>query len=745
MDKRYADVILDIKISQLDRPFSYRVPEYLQQDLGVGDPVTVPFGKGNTMRKGFIIGFRDSVNMPADAVKDIAGLAPKGVSAEERTLDLAAFLRRRYGGTFSQALKTVLPAKASVEKLTFRYIRANASREELISALGEAQRKHQRAKVRILEAVLEEEEIPYTWVTSKLGVSGQTISGLERSGLLQIITTREYRNPVHLGEETEERVTLNEQQRQAVDGILGDATEGRWEGRRRYLIHGVTGSGKTEVYMALIEEVIRHGRQAIFLIPEIALTYQTLLRFYRRFGNRVSVLHSGLSAGEKYDQCQRALAGEIDVIIGPRSALFTPFPNVGIIILDEEHESSYKSDNVPKYHAREVAEYLADAGQAALVLGSATPSVEAYAAARAGEYQLYRLTDRAGAGSLPTVEITDLRQELASGNRSIFGRRLQELLRDRLARGEQSMLFLNRRGYAGFLSCRACGEALKCPHCDVTLSLHGTNMLQCHYCGYSMPRPKACPSCGSPYLMPFRAGTEQVEEKLKELLPGVRTLRMDRDTTSTKDAYEKILAAFMNGEADVLIGTQMIVKGHDFPRVTLVGVLAADLSLSEGDYRSGERTFQLLTQAVGRAGRAELPGEAVIQTYRPDHYAVQMAASQDYEGFFAQEMDYRSMMDYPPAGHLLAVQVYGPNEKQTLKYAEELAAAMKAAGSSCRVLGPAPGALSKVRDLFRFAIYGKGKDTASLIALRESLDSLIGPAHRGPEFVQFDFDPVNIL
>ena len=493
--------------------------------------------------------------------------------------------------------------------------------------------------------------------------------------------------------------------------------------------------------------MVARGKQAIVLIPEIALTYQTLLRFYRRFGNRVSVMNSTLSAGEKYDQCQRAKAGEIDVIIGPRSALFTPFPNLGLIIMDEEHESSYKSEGTPKYHARETAEKLAELTGASLVLGSATPSVEAYYRAKEGKYTLFTLKDRLTGGSLPQVEVVDLREELRAGNRSIFSRKLQDLLADRLSKGEQSMLFLNRRGYAGFVSCRSCGLVIKCPHCDVSLSEHGGKRMICHYCGYTAPKPTLCPSCGSKYVLGFKAGTEQIEEKLKELFPQARTLRMDRDTTGTKDSYEKILSAFANQEADVLIGTQMIVKGHDFPNVTLVGVLAADLSLGVNDYRAGERTFQLLTQAVGRAGRGDKPGFAVIQTYQPEHYAVVQAAAQDYESFYQEEILYRELGGYPPACHLLAVQVFSQDEKAGERLAATLAERVKAKISErgTTLLGPSPATIGRINDIYRYVIYLKSMDYAKLVALKDELEDFLSTAQINRENIQFDFDPMNFL
>ncbi len=748
MRELYADIIVDISHEKLDKPFQYRVPEHLRTACEVGMCVMVPFGNGNKLIKGYVTRLGEQCNFDPARTKDIAGVVAKGVSVEDKLIALAGWIRLNYGSTMIQALKTVLPAKQSVKKLEHKRLERLMNKEELYSLLGECERKHQTAKARLLKELLEQEAIPREWVTGKLGISAQTIRSLVQAGAIREVSETGYRNPVKLERTEDNRKTLSREQRKIVEEVMSDFDADR---KGAYLIHGITGSGKTEVYMQLIEEILNRGRQAIVLIPEIALTYQTLLRFYRRFGDRVSVMNSTLSPGEKYDQCERAKRGEIDVIIGPRSALFTPFPNIGLIVMDEEHESSYKSEGTPKYHARETAMEVARLHGASVVLGSATPSMEAYYRASRGEYKLFTLKERLTGGTLPTVYTVDLRQELKEGNRSIFSRKLQELLAQRLARGEQSMLFLNRRGYAGFISCRSCGHVMKCPHCDVSLSEHHGGRLICHYCGYSEPKPALCPECGSKYISGFRAGTQQIEEKLKELFPGVRTLRMDADTTRTKDSYERILSAFANGEADVLIGTQMIVKGHDFPKVTLVGVLAADLSLSVGDYRAGERTFQLLTQAVGRAGRGMLPGEAVIQTYQPEHYAVLHAATQSYEDFYNEEILYREMMEYPPVSHMLAVQIYAKGEPEGKQLAERLADVVKSMeqGASVReklqIIGPAPASIGKINDIFRFVFYVKHQKYDRLVQVKDVLEEKLRIWQPGTESVQFDFDPVNTI
>lgn len=621
-EKKYADVIIDISHEKVDRTFQYKIPEALRETVLVGTSVMVPFGRGNRLTAGYVVEITDQAEFDEEKMKEIYSLSKQKVSPSEDALKLAVFLKETYGSTMIAALKTVLPVKREVKAKEKKTIVRQMTGEEIRSLLAESIRKHQTGKTRFLAALTEEKKLPYELVTGKLHIAPSTIKSLISQHVITVETESYYRNPVRLEAGGREEKKLSNEQQAIVDTVIADRDAGIC---KTYLIHGITGSGKTEVYLSLIEETVKRGRQCIMLIPEIALTYQTLLRFYKRFGDRVSVLNSSLSEGERYDQCERARKGEIDVIIGPRSALFVPFEKLGMIVIDEEHEPSYKSETMPRYHARETAEYLASLKGASLVLGSATPSLEAYSRAKKGEYELFTLTRRLTGGRLADVSVVDLRKELKEGNRSIFSRKLQELIEDRLSRKEQIMLFLNRRGYAGFVSCRSCGLVMKCPHCDVSLSQHRGGKLVCHYCGYEMQEPKKCPSCGSPYILGFKAGTQQIEDQIRKRFPGAGVLRMDADTTRRKGSYEEILSSFAGEEADILLGTQMIVKGHDFPKVTLMGVLAADLSLNDSDYHCGERTFQLLTQAAGRAGRGVRKGEVVIQTYQPDHYSITLA------------------------------------------------------------------------------------------------------------------------
>ena len=730
----YANVIIDISHEKVDRPFQYRIPDSLKEKLAVGMCVQIPFGTGNRKRKGYVIEITGKNEYPEEKIKEIDGIITDNLPAEADAIRLAAWMRQTYGSTMIAALKTVLPVKRAVKAIEKKKLRRILSAEELTSLLGECMRKHQNAKVRVLQELLTEEELPYELVTGKLHVSAATLNSLVNQGAITIESESSYRNPVSLNVTAQSGPELSEEQRYIKEQILSDYDKNI---RNTYLIHGITGSGKTLVYLALIEEMIKRGKQCIVLIPEIALTYQTLLRFYKRFGDRVSVMNSSLSQGERFDQCERARKGEIDVMIGPRSALFVPFPSLGMIVIDEEHEGSYISENAPRYHARETAEYLASLKKASLVLGSATPSLEAYYKAKKGEYRLFTMKNRKNGGELANVRIVDLRQELRKGNRSIFSSDLQELIRDRLGKKQQIMLFLNRRGYAGFVSCRSCGYVMKCPHCDVSLSQHIGGKMVCHYCGYETVQPKRCPNCSSNYILGFKAGTQQIERQLYELFPGIRVLRMDGDTTKQKGSFEKILSAFAEGEADVLLGTQMIVKGHDFPNVTLVGVLAADLSLNDSDYRAGEKTFQLLTQAEGRAGRGTLPGEAIIQTYRPEHYSIQQAAKQDYESFYEEEILYRELLEYPPAGHMLTILVVSKDEKRCKGLAVRLA---KEAGAYVHVIGPTPAAVSKVKDYYRYMIYLKSLKEEPIRQAKERLEALLNGFELKTENVIFDYE-----
>lgn len=721
----YADVIIDISHEKVDRDFQYRIPAELEQEIKPGVVVTVPFGKGNTLRKGYVIGVTGKAKYDTTRIKAIQGVSTDDETTESRLIALAAWMKETYGSTMIQALKTVLPVKDKIRAKEKRLIFFCGERQAAEELLKELSGSRFKARERFLRAILEAGSLEYTYASKELGASVSVLDFFEKKGMIRIESQEMYRipNQADLVKEDSE-LCLNAEQNEAVEQIFKEWKEPE---PRPTLLFGVTGSGKTQVYMRLIQQVIQEGKQAIVLIPEIALTYQTVRRFYAMFGDKVSVLNSRLSQGERYDQFKRAKRGEVQVMVGPRSALFTPFSNLGLIVIDEEHESTYKSENTPRYHARETAIQRARMEHANVVMGSATPSLSAYSRAERGEYLLVKLNARYEERPLPQVSIVDLREELKKGNRSVLSTELKTSLSETLRKKEQAMLFLNRRGYAGFVSCRACGHVMKCPHCDVSLSEHNGSRLICHYCGYETVKPQACPSCGSPHIGGFKAGTQQIEKVLEKDFPEARVLRMDFDTTRTKDSYEKILAAFSRHEADILVGTQMIVKGHDFPDVTLVGVIAADLSLNMDDYHCGERTFQLLTQAVGRAGRGVKPGHAVIQTYQPDHYSIRAAATQDYAEFYKEEMGYRLLMDYPPAAHMMTIFGACQDEellKKAMYYIEAFIRRVSPK-EELHMIGPAAASVGKVKDVYRQVLHLKHVDMAFLTAVREKLEQYI--------------------
>ena len=739
----YIDVIVDISVNSLDRIFQYRVPEELLDAVTVGCQVNVPFGSGNRRRQAYVIGVDTVLAYDASKIKDILGVT-KAPAATGQLIALADWMHERYGCTMAQALKTVLPVKKSVKevKRTAYFLADREGAQQLLEKSRKSRRE--KARVRLLEAMLKEGCMSKETVTGVLQISASTMKSILQTGVIREKTSQVYRNPVRQRLDGWQEVCLNDEQMNAVASIWQNAAICREHWSREqgmHLLYGITGSGKTEVYMALMEKVLNEGRQIIVLIPEISLTLQTVSRFYARFGSQIAVMNSRLSAGERYDQYMRAKRGEASIMIGPRSALFTPFDRLGLIIIDEEHESAYKSETVPRYHAAEVAARRASMAGALVVMGSATPAVADYQKALDGRIGLHRLTHRARAGSrLPDVQVVDLREEFRMKNRGILSCSLQEAMEHCLKRGEQMMLFLNRRGYAGFVSCRSCGYVMKCSHCDVSMTVHHHHLLKCHYCGSEQPVPRVCPSCGSPYIAGFGVGTQKVEEFVQNTFPEARILRMDRDTTSGKDDMGRILQTFSEGGADILIGTQMIVKGHDFANVTLVGILAADLSMFAGDYQSSERTFQLLTQAAGRAGRGNRPGQVIIQTYQPEHYCIQTAAAQDYDSFYSQEIRFRQMLHYPPDRQMMVLLAEGESDQEAALAVKKLREiATEADFDGVEFIGPSRASITRARDLYRYTLYMKHQDSKELIRLRDFLEGYLKWSQQFPN-IYFTFD-----
>ena len=580
----------------------------------------------------------------------------------------------------------------------------------------------------------------------ELGFSTALLNEAAKNGWLTFIEKEAYRDP--FANQTFEKTTalsLNAEQQVAVETILQSVQE---QQSQTYLLEGITGSGKTEVYLQVIAEVLNQGKTAIMLVPEISLTPQMVQRFKSRFGEHVAVMHSGLSQGEKYDEWRKIERGEAEVVVGARSAIFAPIENIGVIIVDEEHEASYKQEETPRYHARDLAIWRSEYHHCPVVLGSATPSLESRARAQKNVYQRLRLTQRANqAATLPTIDVVDMRQEVENGNVSSFSMSLQEKLQERLEKNEQSVLLLNRRGYSSFVMCRDCGYVLPCPNCDISLTLHmDSKTMKCHYCGHEERIPYRCPNCGQDKIRYYGTGTQKVEEELQTLLPDSRILRMDVDTTRRKGAHEKILRTFGEGQADILLGTQMIAKGLDFPNVTLVGVLNADTALNLPDFRSSERTFQLLTQVSGRAGRAEKPGEVIIQSFNPEHYAIQLAKAQDYEDFYTKEMYIRHRGDYPPYYFTVQITASHPEENEAAKQMFQIATKLKQGLSPQAILlGPTPNAIMRVNNRYFYQVIIKYKQEPMLQPLlKEILTDTQRATARGLK-LSIDAEPMNFI
>ena len=741
----FADIIVDISHEKLDRPFQYIIPESLEDKILIGSAVKIPFGKGNRIIPGYVIGITEIPSWEVDNMKEILSVEEKKITLESELIQIAWFIRETCGATMNQALKTVIPVKSKtkeIEKSEISLAQDYQTPEKWQELLEHYQKKHAAVRIRLVEALMKQTVLNQEYVKNVLKISSSVLKEMEKGNIITVKRTRTYRNPLtflddyRTDTDKDADVSLNEGQKQIVESICSDSS-------MVHLIHGITGSGKTRIYMELIRRTLLEGKQAIIMIPEISLTYQTVKRFFDVFGDRVSIIHSRLSPGERYDQLERARHGDIDIMIGPRSAVFTPFSNIGVIIIDEEHESSYKSETIPKYHARETAIFRAGLHHARVILGSATPSVESYYKALHGEYRLHTLSFRAS-GAVAQVSVADLRAELEAGNKSIFSRRLASLIEDRLAKKEQIMLFLNRRGYAGFVNCRKCGEVLQCPHCDISLTYHSGERLACHYCGYTTRMPQLCPSCHSRYIAPFGTGTEKVEALVHKQFPSARVLRMDADTTAAKGSHERILSQFAAHQADILIGTQMIVKGHDFPLVTLVGIIAADLSLYAQDYRASERTFQLLTQAIGRAGRKSDHGEAVIQTYHPENYSIVAASRQDYKEFYNQEILYRTMSGYPPVMQIMAILITSDQLEDGRAAGEWLKTELEhMQDADCHVIGPVDAGIFKLKDRYRTVLYLKHSNIHALTGIKNKLELKLKTCKTAEHTdIYFDLNPM---
>ena len=651
-----ASVIVDISTSEIDRIFEYLVPSGMQ--VRKGDRVLVPFG--NKTIEGFCIDLKDSPDTSRELKEIKDRLDPYSAITEEQ-LELAKFMRARYYIRHVDCLRLFIPSKlrgGRVRELKRQYVclAQDRSYERL---LEEAATPARRA---VVERLKEGGEF-LSRLTSE--VSASCVNTLIKHGIL-IKTDREImRSPLGYEPQKSALPSLRPAQQAALETILSMQ-------RRVALLYGVTGSGKTEVYMRCIAQALQEGKTAIMLVPEISLTPQTLKIFRSRFGDIVAMLHSGLSDGERFDEWRRIITGDAKVVVGARSAIFAPLKNVGVIIIDEEHDSSYVSESNPRYITADIAKWRAEYNGGKVILGSATPSIESFLLAKRGQYELVRMDERIS-GNMPDMHIVDMKQEIISGNNGIFSAELTASLKDTVARGEQAMIFLNRRGHSSFVMCKKCGYTAKCTDCDITLTYHSAdNKLKCHYCGKRYKMLDCCPECGSREIRYGKIGTQRVVEELKKIFPDINILRMDNETTATKTAYLDILGAFASGEAQILVGTQMIAKGHDFPNVTLVGILDADMSLYFSDYRSAERTFQLVTQVAGRAGRAAKLGKVILQTYSPNHYVFRFAARYDYDGFFDKENNTRLVSDFPPYTTIMRIMMSGADEDKVIECAKAI-------------------------------------------------------------------------
>lgn len=696
--KLYAEVIINSEALEIDRPFTYKVPEEFNNEIKIGQIVKVPFGKGNKTSEGFILNLKNDDNIKFKT-KNIAAILVKDPVIDEDDINLIEFLREKTLCKYIDAFRLLIPvgimkgAKAKKKKVI-------VLKNEDLSNI-----KNPDGYKKIIE-FFKTNSGKYTKseLINEHSISQYKLNKLIENEVLSIEEESVFRYNDRVYNKDSAKTLTIEQENIIREYINSDDT--------MFLLKGVTGSGKTEVYMKLVERVLLEGKSAIILVPEIALTPQMIERFKGRFGVNVALFHSKLSDGERFDEWFRVKEGKAKVIVGARSAIFLPAKNLGLIIIDEEHENTYKSEQNPKYQTKEVAEYLSELKGCKVILGSATPSIETYYRALTGEMKLLELNSRVDNKPMPPMKVIDMRNELKGGNKSLFSRELFIAIQERLKRKEQIILFLNRRGFSTFVSCRSCGYVFKCDECDISMTYHKNGLLICHYCGKTKREPRECPKCHSKYVKFFGAGTQRVEEEVKKYFNNVRILRMDVDTTRDKHSYERIYNTFKNGEADILIGTQMVSKGLDFKNVTLVGILAADMSINIPDYRAAERTFQIITQVAGRAGRGDKQGEVLIQTYTPQHYSLQYAVNYDYEGFYEKEFTVRAMMKYPPFGKLLLINGTSKKEELLKNFMHKITMMIKPLVESCldiEILGPIPCMISKVKENYRWQIVIKGE------------------------------------
>ncbi len=742
-----AKVVLNNKEQNIDKVFDYEIPQRLNDAVSVGMRVSVPFGFGNRFVKGIVVELAEESEFKTlKQIKDVIGNEPV---CEPWILDLCFWISKKYFCSLYQAIKLATPPgmESGMQAKKMKMVYLKIGHDEAFEVAEQLRKKGAVARARIIESLIMFPSLPLAKVIKEKGGSYDAVRALEEIGYISVADEAVDR-PAFDEEKYEKTVacTPTDEQKVVIDHLFECIDKNKGE---KLLLRGVTGSGKTEVFLQAIERVLEKGKNAIMLVPEISLTPQMVQRFVGRFGNSVAVIHSALSNGERFDQWNKIKNGEVRVVVGARSAVFAPFKNIGIIILDEEHENSYKSETAPRYHAIDVATKRAETDGAILLLASATPSVNEYYRAKMGEYNLFEMTKRYNDAALPEVEIVDMRGELFENkNRSPISLKLQREIRKNIENRQKTILFLNRRGYSTFVSCRQCGEVINCPDCSIALTYHKKiDSLSCHYCGYTQKNVSVCPSCGSKYVKYFGTGTQRIEEELKALFPEAKVIRMDTDTTSKKGGHEQILDEFANGNADILLGTQMVTKGLDFHEVTLVGILAADTALALDDFRANERSFSLFTQVCGRAGRGETAGRAIIQTYQPFNSTIRLAKAQDYTAFYENEILQRKRLNYPPFCDIICIMVTGEDENEVSERITDISGTLKTFKKSHEelldMIGPVPAPVAKIKNNFRYRLLIKCTD-CDVVAeiLREIYEQHENGKYK--TYLSIDINPVNM-
>jgi len=745
---KYAKIIVDISINQLDQTYDYIIPKGLAKTISIGHAVLIPFG--NRKVNGFVVGFSEQTNFEESKIKEIIKIVLPIAFFDDKLLELFQWMASYYKANLIKIIKTAIPTgvlTGQVKKKSIRLVKLNKS-VEYIKKYIEEKGKRAYKQVEILNILInssEREIYTSSELTDLANTSYNTIQRLVDNDLIKYVEQIEDRRPFLL---TDKKLEIphqaTDEQKDVIEKVSRQIEENDYG---VFLLHGVTGSGKTEVYLQLIDHALNLGLGAIVLVPEISLTPMMVKRFYSRFGDQIAVLHSNLSLGERYDEWRRIKRGEARIVIGARSAVFAPIKNLGLIIIDEEHESTYKQSEYPHYHAREVAIKRSKLIASTVVLGSATPSLESYHFSQKGIYKYLEMPNRVNQKSLPPVEIIDMRQELKDGNATIFSIKLQNSIREALKKGLQVLVFLNRRGYANFILCRECGTVISCNHCDISLTYHSkVNKLRCHYCDYTIKKPLKCPECGSKYLREFGLGTERLEEELTTFFPDAVIDRMDVDTTTRKGSHRKILERVENGQTDILVGTQMIAKGHDYPNIAVVGVISADTILNIPDFRSAERTFQLLTQVAGRTGRGDKNGKVLIQTYSPEHYSIIAAQKHDYKNFYLKEIENREQFLYPPFALLVNIIIQGQGEKSVITGAQELERFLGPYQNLIlETFGPSTAPIARIKNKHRWQIILKFNGYKKRNYVLAEINNIFFKNISKNVFYNIDVDPLTVI